>query len=33
MERQKELEANAIEKLSRDLVNHFIDEEMKKWRA
>lgn len=27
------LNADAIEKLYRDLVNHFIDEEMKQWQA
>ena len=27
------LNANAIKKMYRDLVNHFIEEEMKHWRS
>lgn len=30
---QEGLNADAIEKLYRDLVNHFIDEELKHWKS
>jgi|SRR5579883_329865 len=30
---QAGLNADVVEKLFRDLVNHFIEEEMKKWRG